>query len=464
MSCSTCRTIPCRCTIPCTSYPGTTLVPQPFYAAGVACKEDHTNNVYVQQFAYGILIQSSWNIPLCGGAAILSVPGTYAVSVGSYIWNSNFGYFQIVSFDAVAQTISIQNPCFTDNAAPGVEVPACTTFAVGPEPCCEDVGQTGIFVKYDFTAPADGDCIDITLTFIDGLITGNNLQIGSGIYKLNEVKANDVVTICNQGEGITPGTPVIAQNINGQYQYPVIQLSINPCEQPVIGTGAIIACDTNGMSPITGSNGYVFTIDDAVTGSGTFKTFNAALEASCTPEISVGDITLTTALTSGAIVLDANGFAAITISTNLKEITLAGTCNYFVKAHVSVAMQPDILFIDVSHTGAVYHEMEFVWDTNAFPATNTCGKIVTMQYSSDAKDISGFPVGGFPATFTQLLPPVDFDMTYYQYDVEALALSTGGTTLQLEMYYRILVGDNYAVTIAGPTRFMVSGWLEIFRR
>lgn len=253
MSCNRCRTSPCRCTVPCTSYPGASLTPQPFYVAAGSCPEDHTKNIYVNQYAYGIEIQSAWNIPVCGGAAILSVPGAFAVSIGSYIWNANFGYFKVISFDAVAQQISIENPCFADNLPAGTEVPACTTFVIGPPPCCEDIGQNGVFVKYDFTAPDVDDCIDITLTSVDGLIVGNNVQIGSGIYKLNEIKANNVVTICNEGEGITPGTPVIAQNVSGQYQYPVIQLSVNACLQDSVTEGIVIVCSEDGMVPLTGA-------------------------------------------------------------------------------------------------------------------------------------------------------------------------------------------------------------------
>lgn len=247
MSCNRCYSSSCTCSS------GSTLVPEPFYVQASVCKEDHTNYVHYNQYAYGLQIQSSWNIPQCGGAAVLSVPGAIAISVGSYIWHITYGYFKIISFDSVKKEISVENPCFSSNSPAGTEVPACSTFVVTPEPCCEDVGQSGVYLKYDFTAPADGDCIDITLTSVDGLISGNDVQIGSGVYGLSEIKANNVVTICNEGEGITAGTPVIAQNASGLYQYPIIQLSVNPCTQTNITEGKVIACSGDNMSPITGA-------------------------------------------------------------------------------------------------------------------------------------------------------------------------------------------------------------------
>jgi len=230
------------------------LVPQPFYKDAKVCKQDHTQNIIVNQYALGLEVASSWNIPGCGASASLSVPGTTSAPIGAFIWNRAFGYFEIVGFDANTQIISVQNPCIANNLAPGSQVPSCTIFTISPPPCCADIDQTGVFLKYDFTAPADGQCTDITLTSEIGLSTNNQVEIGSGIYNLSAIKANNVVTICNDGNGITPGTPVIAQNAAGQYQYPIGIIFTNPCTLDPVTLGTVIICDGSGQSKLTGAS------------------------------------------------------------------------------------------------------------------------------------------------------------------------------------------------------------------
>lgn len=254
--CSACRANPCSCS---------NLVP--YYDVIPSCEEDHCKKIYVNQFSFAVCPQDSWNVPSCGQTAILSVPGVRGATVGAFLWNPTFGYYEITQINVQKGTIGVVNNCYAVNASPGTQIPKCTCFTVTDLPS-DLVINDGIFVAYDFTAPDVGDCLDITLTSVDGLITGNNVQIGTGIYLLDEVKANDVVTICNEGEGIIPGTPVVAKDISGQYQYPVIQLSTNPCAQDPVEEGAVIACNDGSAKPITGPTvGHVLTLHDVATGS-----------------------------------------------------------------------------------------------------------------------------------------------------------------------------------------------------
>lgn len=266
MSCSRCHRTPCGCNqVSCAN-------PTPYYAQVDVCAEDNCQKIYYNQFSLGLKIESSWNVPQCGGAAILNVPGVIAIPVGEYLHNPIYGYFQIISFDAIQEQISIQNPCLTDNSPPGTEVPPCTMFTIGPPPCCDNVGQDGVFVAVDFTAPADGDCIDITVTDEIGLIAGNDVSIGTGIYLLNEIKSNNIINICNQGEGIIPGTPVIAKNIAGLFQYRVQLITVNPCAQTPVTSGKVQVCDNlTGKILTGGSNGQLLTLTDFTTGEAAYS-------------------------------------------------------------------------------------------------------------------------------------------------------------------------------------------------
>lgn len=306
--CTTCRKTPCGCN----AYGNAT--PVPYYQEVPCCPEDNCQKIYITQSAIGVQIQSSWNVPQCGGAAVLSVPGLVNIPVGEFLHHPTFGYFEVVSFDAINQQISIQNPCFTDNALPGSEIPACTTFTIGPPPCCEDVGQSGIFVAIDFTAPDDGDCLDITLTAVEGLIAGNNVEINSGIYLLDEIKADNVVTICNEGEGIIPGTPVIAKDIAGNYVVPVIQLSINACTQDITSAGTVLVCNDGSAQPLTGAVvGYVLKLTNTTTGAAAYAALPPELD------ISSGVIENTSANNTGTL----DGIAGpVTINSNNAQVII----------------------------------------------------------------------------------------------------------------------------------------------
>lgn len=248
MSCTVCgSTTSCQCSTTCnsgasccpTSIPAS---PLPYYACAPACPESHSQRLVLQQFYSTISIQNSWNVPDCGEQATLVSVGLKSANPGSYIWNSEYGYFEIVSFDASTGQLVIQNNCNEGNAAAGTNVPACTEFNVTVPPCeCPEDNE--ICVAIDFTAPAVGNCVDITLTTTQGLTASDTVQIGSGFYFLDAIKPNNVVTICNTGQGIAAGTPVIAVDANGNYQYCLGIISTNPCDRDVVPEVQLLGCD-----------------------------------------------------------------------------------------------------------------------------------------------------------------------------------------------------------------------------
>lgn len=249
--CGRCLSYSCSCSL--------LANPNPYYVDAPACAEDHTQTVIQNQFHVGLSPQSEWNIPLCGGSAVLSLPGVVSIPPGSFIWNQTFGYFEVVSFDYYAQTITIQNTCLSTNAAPGTTIPKCTPFVLTVPPSAEQT-QTGNFVKYDFTSPAVGDCLLITLTGTEGIVAGNIIGIGTGKYRVSSVTDGNLVTICNDGDGLVAGTPVIALNNLQQFQYPVfVESFANPCDgSDPATTGILLVCSGSEQKPlVTGSAGQV---------------------------------------------------------------------------------------------------------------------------------------------------------------------------------------------------------------
>lgn len=287
--------------------------PTPYYAEGVgSCEQDNTQKIYIQSFYTSIKTSSVWNIPACGETAVLVFPNLKGILAGASLWSSAYGYFAVEQFNATTSEVTIRNNCILGNAPVGVTVPACTEFIIAPPSCCSGgEGQDSLLFPYvavDFTAPADATCILITVTSVNGLGVGKLIQIGSGTYRIDSISSSENITICNDGSGIIAGTPVIAKNLAGDYQYPIIQLDTNPCTNDTVVEGSLIACNAGAMAPLTGSViGMIPVLQDPVTGEVEFKTIGIPTDT-CT------NLTLALVLNAAnpgpypLIVADSSGF------------------------------------------------------------------------------------------------------------------------------------------------------------
>jgi hypothetical protein len=254
------------------------LINQKCYASCDSwCPEDHAKQIITNLFYTTIKVQNAWNIPACGETASLRVNNLFSVAIGSYIWNS-FGYFEIVGYDQSKFQITVRNNCTAGNAAVGTTIPSCTEFIIAPAPA----GGQGTnlpdlfpYVAIDFTAPANGACLDITVTTVNGLQVGKHVQIAGGTYLLNGVSSSTVINICNEGSGVTPGTSIIALNAAGDFQHPVILIDANDCTAPAVPQGSLIVCHNNIAQPLDGQIvGSVPVLVDATTNEVEFQQFD----------------------------------------------------------------------------------------------------------------------------------------------------------------------------------------------
>lgn len=113
-------------------------VPDPCYSKTEFCNNTVTGDcqqvTIFQQFKTTVTIANSWNIPACGGSAILQIYGLVDVLVGSYIWNPDYGYFKVQSLNVTNGQLTIENVCVSGNAPAGTTVPANTQFIVATNP------------------------------------------------------------------------------------------------------------------------------------------------------------------------------------------------------------------------------------------------------------------------------------------------------------------------------------------
>lgn len=137
------------CVTDCGCLPAT---PIPYYNSAPGCEETHSRLVIQNQFVTGLSIATAFNMPACDGTAMLTIPGLQLVSLGSYLWNTAYGYLKIESFDYASSTIIVKNECQDGNIAAGTAIPACTIFNVVDtpvgidNPCTNSPVATGALV------------------------------------------------------------------------------------------------------------------------------------------------------------------------------------------------------------------------------------------------------------------------------------------------------------------------------
>lgn len=219
------------------------------------CPEDHTQQIVIQKFNATLITRDAWNIPDCESLVQTVIPGLTNIEIGSYLWNTVYGYFRVDGFNADTSEVTLQNLCNEGNAAVGTEVPACTDFIVTDPPSTSNTNNTSAYpyVAQNFTAPEVGDCVNVTVTTTNGLISGGVVGVSTGQYRVSAVLSANSVTLCNDGDGILPGTIVVAQNGAGEYQYPVALVAVNACENAESNDGQVIVC-FNGQPRILAGN------------------------------------------------------------------------------------------------------------------------------------------------------------------------------------------------------------------
>lgn len=210
------------------------------------CLENHCLETLVYQYSAGVKGTNSWTIPACDQLAIIVVPDLIDIAIGSYLWSSVYGYYEVVAFNKNNQQLTVRNNCQTVNAAPGTQVPACTLFTVSDPPCtpitCTD---HTCYLAEDFIAPAVDACVTISVTDSSNLYEGQKISIGGVYYVLNDIVSLTSITICNTGgTGFAPGVTIVALNALGQYVYILRTMFPNLSASQYLSSASVITLNT----------------------------------------------------------------------------------------------------------------------------------------------------------------------------------------------------------------------------
>lgn len=264
-----------------------------------SCVQDHARCIIQKSVGVAVKITNAWNVPECGETATLNVPGLTEVGIGSILWIQSFGYFTITQFNYNSGNpqLTIRNDCLSANADPGTSVPACTVGTIGiPDSSGTSTGGPSSIYPYqasDFVIPAvsagDGCTtpVQISVTNVNGLSAGKNVQIAGNTYLLVSVDSATLITICNKGLGGTVGTTVFARDSSDLLIHPIILIDQNSCTNEPITSGAVLACNEGTASPITGAMvGMLLSLTNIETGeaqyvASPFPTLNCTSLTEC---------------------------------------------------------------------------------------------------------------------------------------------------------------------------------------
>lgn len=233
--------------------------PTPYYQQVSLCPEDNTKVVNHMLFSTVIKSSSAFNMPACGGLAQVKFEGLTEVALYSQIWAYGVGFLTVTAFDKATNTVTLRNECNETcgaQLAVGTLIAKCTPFVVAPPACSPATsGVTTAFpyLAVQFTAPANGNCLDITVTNTNGLSVGKAIQINGGTYLLDAIISSTVIRICNAGQGLPAGTVVNAVDAGGTYITPIVLVDQNPCTTSTVTTGKMMVCKDNILRPLAGA-------------------------------------------------------------------------------------------------------------------------------------------------------------------------------------------------------------------
>lgn len=236
--------------------PSANTAVQPYYQRASMCPEDNTKKVIIREISQVFRNRSAFCMPACGAKVAVVFDGVTDIAIGAWMWSFGIGYLEVESFNAYSCEITLSNPCPTscgDQMPAGTPIPACSLFVVTP-PICLGGGGSGTFPCLDsgFIAPVSGACVQIGVTNVNGLSVGKNVSILTGIYRISAINSAVLITICNDGQGLTPGTNVDS-GPSGSCTVPIILIDNNPCLNNQTLCGIILGCNDGLISPVVGT-------------------------------------------------------------------------------------------------------------------------------------------------------------------------------------------------------------------
>jgi len=251
--CGSCHQSPCSCS-------NQSRIGVPFYQTTKVCKEDNKQTVIIQKLVGNFKNKAAFAVPACNASLRVLFDSVGDVPIGAWLWSYGLGYLTISGFNPCTGEIELRNDCPTTTcpgqtqAAPGTPVPACSIFVLLAPVCSGASAGPGNLFPYlnsGFTAPPVDTCIDIAVTNVNGLSVGKHITINTGTYRISAIKSATLITICNDGAGLTPGTVVNYLDGAGNLIVPIVVIDANPCLTTPVLSATVLGCHDGQTVPLT---------------------------------------------------------------------------------------------------------------------------------------------------------------------------------------------------------------------
>lgn len=290
----------------------------PYYSCSSTCPEDNCQTITVTKTAGVFKTCRSFVMPACGGTVSVTFESITSLPIGAWMWSGQAGTFEVMGYDAETGIVQLKNLCpespCANAAAPGATILNCTVFVLSAPGCNESIFDPNAPFPYlaaDFVAPANGVCIQIAVTTTNGLGVNQTVSIAGGTYRIDSIDSPVLITICNDGAGVTPGTVVDHDDSEGNPIVPIVLIDSNPCSATPVLEAAVLGCNAGIVQPLTGLvAGQILVLNDPVTGDAEYQSVGIPL-ACCT--------TLTICLTLDPAFPAGTSYSATVASTECFE-------------------------------------------------------------------------------------------------------------------------------------------------
>lgn len=103
------------------------MVPLPYYED--PCYQENQNQgiAVVVQYTPILKVSNSWAVPEFDQILTLKIPGLVDMMIGAVLSSTDYGDYEVVSFDSQGQSIKVKKMYYNDVLA-GTTVPSCEKF------------------------------------------------------------------------------------------------------------------------------------------------------------------------------------------------------------------------------------------------------------------------------------------------------------------------------------------------
>lgn len=231
-----------------------------------------------EKYSVTLTVSDTWIMPAVTETTVLTIPNCNNILIGSWLWNVNVGYLEVVKYNAATGETVVRNIGYDDNAPEGVTFPSCMDFVITGPIYTDSIDDNVTCLAADFVSPAVGQCALMKVKSTANLKKDYIIAVEIYQYKVDEVIDNFTVRVCNYGLGKV-GT--IEANCDGKC-VPVRAINANsPCLQDEVHAANAIAVCVGGESKILvgTEEGQIATWSN---GSGEWQLINSNIEVDCT--------------------------------------------------------------------------------------------------------------------------------------------------------------------------------------